>query len=287
MTTGFDVSSIQNLLVIVPHQDDEILMAGGLIYEMLRAGKHVTVAIVTNGDYGCEDYSKGRIRLKESLSGLEVLGLPQENVVFLGYADTGMERAESFLYALYHAEEAQKVFPSLASRVTYGLEEKPDYHFQCFGEHGAYTREGLTEDIRHLIQTTGADCVLTTHSSDQHGDHEALFYFVKEILEEYKVASRPKLFVGMVHSPEGDDTWPERDTLHYSCPKGLEEGGLIWEARKVLELSPACKGGRRSGNLKYEALLQYETALEPNVVDYLLSYVKDEEIFWEIGWEKL
>lgn len=283
MATEFNVSSIQNLLVVVPHQDDEILMAGGLIYEMHKAGKRVTVAIVTNGDYGCKDYSKGRTRLKESLAGLSVLGLPEEDIVFLGYADTGMVRAESFLYALYHAEDEEQIFPSLTSDVTYGLEEKADYHHLCFGEHGAYTRKSLTEDLRHLIQTTGVDCVLTTHASDKHGDHEALFYFVKELLEEYDADSRPRLLVGMVHSPEGDDTWPERDTLRYTCPKGLEDGGLIWDARKILEMPPACKGGRHSGNLKYEALLQYQTALEPNVVDYLLSYVKDEEIFWEIG----
>ena len=71
---NFDISSLNNLLVIVPHQDDEILIGAGLIYEMLKQKKRVTVAIVTNGDYESTDCSKGRARLRETLAGLEVLG---------------------------------------------------------------------------------------------------------------------------------------------------------------------------------------------------------------------
>ncbi len=287
MAQKLDLSSIRNLLVLVPHQDDEVLMAGGLIYELVRAGKTVTVAIVTNGDYGCTDYSKGRARLRESLAGLRVLGLPAENVVFLGYADTGMERAASFLYALHEAADENQLFPSCTAAETYGLEEKPDYHMQCFGTHGAYDRKTLVGDLRRLIAQTQPDCILTTHAADQHGDHEALFYFVKELVDAWDAETRPRLLVGMVHSPEGDDTWPLRDTLHYTCPKGLEAGGLRWDARKILTLPPECTGGRTARNRKYVSLSQYETALEPNVVDYLYAYVKDEEIFWEIGSENV
>lgn len=35
-------------------------------------------------------------------------------------------------------------------------------------------------------------------------------------------------------------------------------------------------------NLKYQALLQYETALEPEAYDFLMSFIKDEEIFWKM-----
>ena len=35
--------------------------------------------MVTNGDYGCIDYSKGYARLKESLAGLETLGSNKES----------------------------------------------------------------------------------------------------------------------------------------------------------------------------------------------------------------
>lgn len=279
MAKKLDISSINHLLVVVPHQDDEILIGAGLIYQMLRQKKKVTAAIVTNGDYECTDYSKGRARLGETLAGLEVLGLSRKNVVFLGYADTGMPRGESFLTALFHTEEGEKIFPSSASAMTYGLEEKQDFHYLCFGEHGTYARNTLVSDLQELIRQVKPDAILTTHPADLHGDHEALFYFIKSILDNSKESFEPRLLVGMVHSPEGDETWPLRDSLYFTCPKGMEE---YWEERLVLPLDDNFTGGKKDGNLKYEALKKYETALEPNAVDYLMAFMKDEEIFWEL-----
>ena len=279
MAKKMDISSMNHLLVIVPHQDDEILIGAGLIYQMLKKKKKVTVVIVTNGDYECTDYSKGRARLRETLAGLEVLGLSQENIVFFGYADTGMPRAESFLTALLHTKEGEKIFPSSASTMTYGLEEKQDFHYLSFGEHGIYARNTLVNDLQELISQVKPDVILTTHPLDLHGDHEALFHFIKLILEDTKVSFEPRLLVGMVHSPEGDETWPLRDSLHFTCPKGMEE---YWEERLVLPLDENFTGGKKDGNLKYEALKKYETALEPNAVDYLMAFMKDEEIFWEL-----
>lgn len=279
MAKKLDISSINHLLVVVPHQDDEILIGAGLIYQMLRQKKKVTAAIVTNGDYECTDYSKGRARLGETLAGLEVLGLSRENVVFLGYADTGMPRGESFLTALFHTEEGEKIFPSSASAMTYGLEEKQDFHYLCFGEHGTYARNTLVNDLQELIRQVKPDAILTTHPADLHGDHEALFYFIKSILDNSKESFEPRLLVGMVHSPEGDETWPLRDSLYFTCPKGMEE---YWEERLVLPLDDNFTGGKKDGNLKYEALKKYETALEPNAVDYLMAFMKDEEIYWEL-----
>lgn len=282
MAKQFDISSLNNLLVIVPHQDDEILMGAGLIYEMIKQDKKVNIAVVTNGDYECNDLSKGRARLKETLRGLETLGVSSENVYFLGYADTGMPREESFLMSLYGTQKGNMIFPSSASKVTYGLDEKQDYHYQCFGKHGDYSRNTLTGDLIHLLMEIQPDSILTTHCSDMHGDHEGLFYFVNEACEKINISYNPRIFVGLIHSPEGDDTWPLRDTETYSCPKGLEDKGLKWDERMILPLRKEMTGGLREGNLKYEALLKYETALEPNAVEYLMSFIKDEEIFWEM-----
>lgn len=279
MVKNLDISSINHLLVVVPHQDDEILIGAGFIDQMLKQKKKVTVAVVTNGDYECTDYSKGRARLKETLAGLKVLGLSAENVLFLGYADTGMPREESFLTALIHTEEGEKVFPSSASAVTYGLEEKEDFHYMCCGEHGTYSKNTLIADLQELISRSTPDAILTTHPLDMHGDHEALFYFVKSVLEDKNIVSDIRVFVGMVHSPQGDETWPLRDSLHFTCPKGMEE---YWEKRLILPLEKELTGGKKEGNLKYEALKKYETALEPNAVDYLMAFIKDEEIFWEL-----
>ncbi|WP_278278155.1 hypothetical protein [Blautia argi] len=39
---------------------------------------------------------------------------------------------------------------------------------------------------------------------------------------------------------------------------------------------------RGSKNLKYQALLKHETALEPDAREFLMSFIKNEEIFWRM-----
>lgn len=39
---------------------------------------------------------------------------------------------------------------------------------------------------------------------------------------------------------------------------------------------------RGINNLKYQALLKHETALEPDAYEFLMAFIKDEEIFWKV-----
>ena len=87
------ITDFGKIMVIVPHQDDELLLTAGVLYSAANAGLNPHVVMVTNGDYGCRDHSVGYARLRETLAGVELLGVPGEQVTFLGYADTGMPRA--------------------------------------------------------------------------------------------------------------------------------------------------------------------------------------------------
>lgn len=44
-------ASGQKVLVIVPHEDDEINVAGSLMYHYVQSGAEVFCAFTTNGDY--------------------------------------------------------------------------------------------------------------------------------------------------------------------------------------------------------------------------------------------
>ncbi|MEG2441947.1 MAG: PIG-L family deacetylase, partial [Acetivibrio sp.] len=56
-----------NIMILVPHQDDEILMCAGIMESAREKGLKVTVVMVTNGDYGSQNLEIGRTRLKETL----------------------------------------------------------------------------------------------------------------------------------------------------------------------------------------------------------------------------
>ena len=89
-------AGIKNIMVIVPHEDDEILLAAGIMEKALSKGIGVHVVMAGNGDYEGHDEATGSVRLPETLAGLQVLGLDGRQVTFLGYADTGMDETESF-----------------------------------------------------------------------------------------------------------------------------------------------------------------------------------------------
>ncbi|MDO4324154.1 MAG: PIG-L family deacetylase [Lachnospiraceae bacterium] len=288
----------ERIMVIVPHQDDEILMTAGVIREAVKKGASVTVVMATNGDCECRDYSKGRNRLLESLKGLELLGLEAGNFWLMGYADTGMAEEDSFLHHLYCEADAEKIYPSFCSSETYGLLEKEEYHMRQYGEHADYCRGCFKADLKEIIEKQRPEQIFTTSEFDTHGDHSALYKFVCEVLDELQEtdneeaqgsgegepeAYTPEVFVSVVHSMAGDENWPLRGTPRYSCPEGLEEAaGLKWDERICLHLPEEMRTERGGENLKYRALCRHETALEPNAVDFLMAFIKDEEIFWRV-----
>lgn len=273
-------------MVIVPHQDDEVLLYGGILYEAKRRGQDVKVVIVTNGDCDCRDYAKGQDRLRESIKGMRKLGISEDDLIFLGYADTGMPKEESFLWRLYEEAGPDKKIISGCGGRTYALPEKPEYHAEKFGEHALYTRRMLEQDLKAALTDYTPEYIFTTCADDAHGDHAGLYLFLKDILRQLRRENgyTPQVFCGLVHSAAGDDFWPEREGGSFTCPKDFDEnGGLRWDDRYRFALPEEMTRINGEGNLKYQALLQYETALEPGAYEFLMSFIKDEEIFWKMA----
>lgn len=279
----------KSIMIIVPHQDDEILMTAGVIRRAVLAGETVDVVMATNGDCGCPDRSAGTARLRESMRGLKLLGLSSEHFHILGYADTGMPKEQSFLHHLYTEADEDKVYPSSCAVQTYGLPEKAEYHMEQSGTHAGYSRRCFKQDLKAIIRQKLPGRIYTTSQYDTHGDHSALYHFVREILGELTEEAEcgqpyePEVYTAVVHSVAGDENWPKRGTAHFDCPRGFEEhSDLKWEERICVELPDEMKRCLGDQNLKYRALSVYETALEPGAVDFLQSFIKDEEIFWRV-----
>ena len=88
MDSGFSYQKFfhgNTLMVVIPHEDDEINIAGSLICGAREEGMQVICVFVTNGDY---KYIPD-VRIREAVRALAVLGVPQEDIVFLGYPDGG------------------------------------------------------------------------------------------------------------------------------------------------------------------------------------------------------
>ena len=82
-----DYFESKKILIIIPHQDDEIHLAGNLIAS-LKDTRNIYVAYTTSGDYAYN----ASVRYKEAIKSLWKLGkIKKENIFFLAYPDQSYE----------------------------------------------------------------------------------------------------------------------------------------------------------------------------------------------------
>ncbi len=99
-----DLRRLSPMLILSPHQDDETLGAGGLIATAAGLGLRPRVAYLTDGGashVGSPTWSRERLaalRAKEAVAALGDLGVPAEDVLFLGWRDAEPHPAGSNAY---------------------------------------------------------------------------------------------------------------------------------------------------------------------------------------------
>ena len=126
-----------DVLVIVPHEDDEVCLLGGVFEAYVRAGSTVRVVFVTNGDSFGGD--SGQVRIREAIAALSIVGIPEENVIFLGYGDQWRPKRSH----IYHADSDEQMTSHGGFQATYSTPSHPAYHNGT-----PYTRSNLKADLR-------------------------------------------------------------------------------------------------------------------------------------------
>ena len=71
------------VLILAPHPDDEINIAGNMILNLAAAKAEIFVAYSTDG--GLE--VPAEVRAHEAVEALKILGVPREKIIFMGYGD--------------------------------------------------------------------------------------------------------------------------------------------------------------------------------------------------------
>lgn len=78
-----EIYADKSVLLIVPHQDDDINLMGGMLEEYVRYKSDIRICFYTNGDFEVS----AETRLNESLKVAEFYGISEENIIFMGYGD--------------------------------------------------------------------------------------------------------------------------------------------------------------------------------------------------------
>ena len=76
-----EIYADKSVLLIVPHQDDDINLMGGMLEEYVRYKSDIRICFYTNGDFEVS----AETRLNESLKVAEFYGIPEKNIIFMGY----------------------------------------------------------------------------------------------------------------------------------------------------------------------------------------------------------
>lgn len=154
------------VLILAPHPDDEINVAGNMILTLAAAKAEIFVAYSTNGDFE----QAAEIRANEAVDALKILGVPRERIIFLGYGDGHKLSSTPTQSPAGHVE-------------TYAAEGFVDYAKKTFGRHSSYTRDNFKRDLKSLLLDLRANIIFCV-DFDNHPDHRTLSILFEETLGE-------------------------------------------------------------------------------------------------------
>ncbi len=262
-----------DVLVIAPHPDDEVLLAGGVLALAVKAGQRAEVIIVTNGDFTCE--RDGTVRQGESVSALTALGLPEAAIHFLGYPDGHLPALSATPLPPFERRVADGVCgkgeTTWASRGEGGVDE----HTARTGSAAAWTAENLTEDLTALLTRLRPRHVYLPHPLDAHGDHAATYLFFRRALD--RVALSPEVHRGMVHAGR---CWPS-DCRTFFTPQDPLLPPAVLAGVEAVERPPV------DASWKLALITHYPSQTGPEPVrNWLASFARPNELFFPERYER-
>ena len=154
------------VLVLAPHPDDEINIAGNMILTLAAAKAEIFVAYSTNGDFE----QSANVRAREAVDALKILGVSRDKIIFLGYGDG------------HKLSDVPTTSPAGFSE-TYAADDFVDYSKKTFGRHSAYTRDNFKRDLKTLLLELRATVIFCV-DFDSHPDHRTLSTLFEEVMGE-------------------------------------------------------------------------------------------------------
>ncbi|MBZ5565088.1 MAG: PIG-L family deacetylase [Acidobacteriia bacterium] len=250
----------KSLLIFCAHEDDE-----GAHYGIIRAAveNHIPVHLVyfTSGDAGsCDRYYEqscdpaqalnfGALRMDETRAALGHLGVPPEDIYYLGLPDGGsgqiwydhVEPSHPYLSVLLasdHAPYTGLVRPNLP-----------------------YSRDSVIAAVKEIIKKLQPAVIYTAHPpSEGHIDHVVNGYFVVKALQELEhegaLSARPEVRVDRIYNPREHPPTP----YHYAEKKFFASGDALTLAQEADWFYQSQGGNRAQGNLRtFNQLAREET----------------------------
>lgn len=265
--------SDDRILVLAPHPDDEVAGCGGVLQQAAARGLAVRVVFFTHGDDAGWKYflfrkhpvfspgafrRLGETRHDEAVRACARLGVPDSDLVFLGYPDAGT--LEMFTHR-WNGPAASRGPLTRSLAVPYPDALRPG---------ARYTGEEALLDMERVMRAFRPTRIFVSHPADHHPDHVAMWLFARAALWELGDTVRAGVHPYLVHYRD----WPRPDTYlpgEPMAPPPSPGAAVSWS------LFPLDTAVVRAKEL---ALREHHTqfATGPG----LLSHVRSTEIFGDV-----
>ncbi|HTV03277.1 MAG TPA: PIG-L family deacetylase, partial [Luteitalea sp.] len=300
------------ILVLAPHPDDDILTSGGVIYRARQAGTAVWIMYMTNGDYAPTGTAWGYRREDEAAAAESMLGVADDNLVFLGYPDGSLQTLYSnFFNTPYvpteHGYQGDRPILETLSTVAYarrGLGDT-DYHHFAFGTAATNMGSNVVADLVHFLSNRRPTDIYTVGRCDRHSDHNTTYEFLLSALQQVRTSApsydpyiwQTIVWAGfnvaeMPNPPDADD-WPLAPnpgtafTEPVRVAACLSSNALVWAQRQSLVVPAPMLEANFDNNLKAQAIEQHVTqgGFNPITVrsrndGHISAFVHRDEFFY-------
>ena len=263
----------KKVMVIVPHEDDDINIMGGTVNEFLEYGSDVYIVFVTNGD--CDGVETGKTRLRESLNVAKLLGIPEENIIFLGYGDYLSGDGTH----IYNSGEETVISHAWCDR-TYGLDEHSAYN-----DGALYTGENYLNDMVSVISEYRPDIIFAC-DYDNHIDHRAVslvFDKAMGIVLKTDEAYKPLVFKAFSYDTSyyGTDDFESLNMRSTVNPGETDRIAVRpdykWSERDRLPVSAASLSRSFYNNITHTALKLYQSQ---KAGEFAAGVINADKVFW-------
>lgn len=266
-------SKDDRVLILAPHPDDESIGCAGAILAALRAGAKVHVAYLTNGDHNQwafivyekritlrqgEFIHMGEVRREEAVKAMQLLGLRESDLTFMGYPDFGTFKIFTRVW------DSDKPYKGLLTRVS-AVPYKDNLSFGA-----PYTGESILADLKIVLLSFRPNKVFVSHPADVNGDHKTFYLFLQVALNDLTLSlPHPKVYPYLIHH----SGWPlprhYHPELKIEPPAKLAPSDIHWVS---LPLSA------EDVEKKRQAILCYRSQTSTSAF-YLLAFARGNELF--------
>lgn len=272
-------------MILAPHQDDELILCGTFLKKMIENQNDVYVVFLTNGDYTEEI---GYVRMQEAIEVLQLYGLPENHIIFMGYAN----EYEMDDVHIYNATSNKTVYSQYGNEYTYGLPEHPEFCFYKYGIHHKYQRENIVNDLYEIVKLLLPDIIFAT-DYEIHPDHKANSLLLDEIMgrmlketDDYIpiIYKKPGYSVGWfgesdyneVNNPSTkkrvEKTYVNEIETEFCNPY------IRWIDRVRIPIDEYCRTSIREDNILYQALKLYKSQ---KAVEHFDMLCNGDNVFWQ------